>query len=120
MKFFQRDYDAGAGADAETQKRTKMVEADSDFDAGVNLYADVKDFHWLKNNVKSPNFDVYAQSESEQEMQELLDEFTKVMSLEPNSAPDDNCTKNEAVVVEDGNIAVAGEDSDDDSSEDEL
>ncbi len=117
MKFFQRDYDA------DTHTRTKLVVTDSDFDAGVNLYADVKDFHWLKNNVKSPNFDVYALSESEQEMQELLDAFTKVMSLEQNSTPDDNYTENEAVAVEDGNIAIAGEDSDDDdddSSEDEL
>lgn len=48
MKFYQRDY-VSNGNDA--------------YDKEDNLYWDVKDFHWLKNLVKSPNFTVISNKE---------------------------------------------------------
>ena len=71
MKFYQKDYKANAVLASRSPSKNKnaiSVNVDKDkeseksasFQAGINLYADVKDFHWLKNNVKSPNFDVYG------------------------------------------------------------
>lgn len=102
------------------QSESESKSNDCDFDAGVNLYWDVKDFHWLKNNVKSPNFEVYTQAEFEKEesINMLLRAFSKALKLEH---PARTCTEavNETLPLElstDG----AGDESDEDSSEDEL
>lgn len=47
MKFYQRDNCTGEHK-------------------GKNLYWDVKDFNWLKNNVKSPNFEVFIQDNNDE------------------------------------------------------
>jgi hypothetical protein len=47
----------------------------------TNLYRDVKDFNWLKNLVKSPNFDVFSEEES-QKRTELIAESIRKTRIE--------------------------------------
>ena len=85
-----------------------------------NLYWDVKDFHWLKNNVKSPNFDVYT----DQEM--ALQDVT----VHPRGHPFGNggAAASAAINIEGSSSTPVetdvpengGEEDNDDSSEDEL
>ena len=108
MKFYQNDFEK------------KYSE---DFDAGVNLYWDVKDFFWLKNNIKSPNFEVYTEKEfgEDDEVKRLIESFDNFFLSETNieentfgierSAEEQNLGMDETNA--DGN-------DDEDSSEDEL
>ena len=48
MKFYQQDYVSNGRDNYENEQ---------------NLYWDVKDFHWLKNLIKSPNFTVFSEEE---------------------------------------------------------
>jgi hypothetical protein len=108
MKFYQKDY-----------RPMTDLSGGSDFNPGMNLYWDVKDFHWLKNHVKSPNFDVFTEDALRQEisLRELMSSFS-------NSATEMN--KHEA--IENENVVQATEFSfqennnniEEDSSEDEL
>jgi len=116
MKFYQKDYKANAVLASRSPSKNKNAasvnvhkdkesEKSASFQAGINLYADVKDFHWLKNNVKSPNFDVYTESEA-RSMRELADYFAVGLAITDAVGSMDNEDEDE------------GDDSD--SSEDEL
>ncbi len=99
MKFYQKDYSS-----------IDSVSADgSAFDAGNNFYAEVKDFHWLKNNVKSPNFDVYTEDTSR--MVEELSIFFRTALVT------DEKSEVQPTVAEE---VEEHDDSDGESSEDEL
>lgn len=76
MKFYQRDY-VSNGED-------KLGQED-------NLYWDVKDFHWLKNLVKSPNFTTISSEEITPESQSIqkIRQTCNVENVSEN-ANDDN------------------------------
>ncbi len=100
MKFYQKDYSSSDRVSAD----------ESSFDAGKNFYAEVKDFHWLKNNVKSPNFDVYTEDTSR--MVEELSTFFRTAVVTDEESEVHPTIQSDA--------AVGHDDSDGESSEDEL
>ena len=55
MKFYQKDY---------------ISHGQDNYENEQNMYWDVKDFHWLKNLVKSPNFTVFSEEERRKELQQ--------------------------------------------------
>jgi len=79
MKFYQRDYISN-GTDA--------------YDKEDNLYWDVKDFHWLKNLVKSPNFTVISNKEEAANQDENPinhhNDFSSKASEDDNESSDDD------------------------------
>ena len=110
MKFYQKDFEK------------KYSE---DFDAGVNLYWDVKDFFWLKNNIKSPNFEVYTAKEfgEDNEVKRLIQSFDNFFLSESNIEEENSSGVKRS--GEEQNIGMDvintdGNDDEDDSSEDEL
>jgi len=108
MKFYQKDH-------------SNAVQTERDhFNPGTNLYWDVKDFHWLKNNVKSPNFDVYSETELEKdfEVSAIVASFEAISVQDAVPQHDDDReTKNSA---ENAISKTMENDNDEDSSEDEL
>ena len=92
MKFYQCDY---------------VSNGNDEFEKEQNLYWDVKDFHWLKNLVKSPNFAVF--SEEEGKKQAALQE----MSRKTVDGENRNDFQSAA-------CASVRDDEDDSSDEDEL
>jgi len=95
MKFYQRDYKAPKGAPLE------------EFDHSANLYWDVKDFHWLKNNVKSPNFEVYNEDALKEE-DILINYFSSSLEIVESPKGDEEAAPSPE------------SESDEESSEDEL
>ena len=59
MKFYQDDY---------------ISHGQDEYENEQNMYWDVKDFHWLKNLVKSPNFTVFSEEERRKELLQNEDE----------------------------------------------
>ncbi len=129
MKFYQKDYTPRDGAVSDTGGGLNFGVGS----AGVNLYWDVKDFHWLKNNVKSPNFDTFTNEQFEKEdqdggVQDLLQKFAKALHLEDDGKNSGSVDKKDeessSMLVEDdsANNSDGGlvNDDEDDSSEDEL
>ena len=96
------------------------------FDAVTNLYWDVKDFNWLKNNVKSPNFDIYAKGEIEKDdsVNALVRKFgdsLRIYGADPAEDVNRQVSSSMAVATPANNDCNGGgEEEDEDSSEDEL
>jgi len=119
MKFYQKDF---CSTRTRTRTRTIAGEGGDNFDPGTNLYWDVKDFHWLKNNVKSPNLDVYSEAELEKDADAsaLVASFLRAVSVsvqdqDESGKAEGGSIENEAIterIDEDG--------IDEDSSDDEL
>jgi hypothetical protein len=93
MKFYQCDY---------------ISHGKDDFEKEQNLYWDVKDFHWLKNLVKSPNFAVFTEEERMKEVQ-LQAQVSAAQEL-----------KNDATNLVQDEINVQDCSDDDSSDDDEL
>jgi hypothetical protein len=76
MKFYQRDYFSN-GEDSLGQED--------------NLYWDVKDFHWLKNLVKSPNFTTISSEDISAKFQSIQNK-NNICNIENGleNADDDN------------------------------
>mmetsp|Transcript_9697 Transcript_9697/g.18206 ORF Transcript_9697/g.18206 Transcript_9697/m.18206 type:complete len:462 (-) Transcript_9697:801-2186(-) len=112
MKFYQKDY----------RPMTNISHA-SDFNPGMNLYWDVKDFHWLKNHVKSPNFDVFTE-ETLRQIKYLNDMFASFSSIfddtELNTIQVTEDHVNGAESIASSSHENNNSDDDEDSSEDEL
>ena len=76
MKFYQCDY---------------VSNGKDDFEKRLNLYWDVKDFHWLKNLVKSPNFVTISEEERmEQVTQQGISEMTRGKGVSQETSSVDN------------------------------
>ena len=109
MKFYQKDFEK------------KYSE---DFDAGVNLYWDIKDFFWLKNNIKSPNFEVYTAKEfgEDNEVKRLIESFDNFFLSESNVEENSSGVERSGEEQNMGMdvINTDGNDDEDESSEDEL
>jgi len=113
MKFYQKDL-------CNTRTPAGGGEGGENFDPGTNLYWDVKDFNWLKNNVKSPNMDVYSEVELEKDADAsaLVASFLRAVSVQDQDGSgqaEGGSVVNKAITEhmdEDG--------SDADSSDDEL
>mmetsp|Transcript_467 Transcript_467/g.748 ORF Transcript_467/g.748 Transcript_467/m.748 type:complete len:127 (-) Transcript_467:903-1283(-) len=68
IKFYQKDFPPN--------------KSDNDENFGPNLYWDVKDFNWLKNSVKSPNFEVFTCEEMQlQDHEYKAGEHSKLSNL---------------------------------------
>ncbi len=75
MKFYQKDYVSHGRDNHENEQ---------------NLYWDVKDFHWLKNLVKSPNFTVHSEEERVKQLQRESQNVSGAsVELDPQKPIDD-------------------------------
>ena len=109
MKFYQCDYVSSLSGKDDNK-------TNDEFEKEENLYWDVKDFHWLKNLVKSPNFTVISEEEQRKERAESCSLSTQhemqVQKVNP--------VKNDAAEAPSTSIINnSGDDDDDDSSDDD-
>jgi len=101
MKFYQCDY-VSNGID--------------NFEKEQNLYWDVKDFHWLKNLVKSPNFDVHNEMvrKKEEEVEKMKQSRIKLENMKMEDRINSKIVKHEQDLE-----VIAGEIEEDESSDDD-
>lgn len=107
MMFYQKDYRQEYGIDVV-----------HNFNPGMNLYWDVKDFNWLKNNVKSPNFDVVTEDgfREDKSIHDVLSCFSKSITINT----DDTATTKNANDCGTDSAPVIQDCEDPESSDDEL
>jgi Tubulin binding cofactor C. len=118
IKFYQKDYrpttDLSGGA----------INNDV-HPAGMNLYWDVKDFHWLKNHVKSPNFDVFTEDALRQEksLHDLIASLSNSVATMRNvkvTGEIEQVADSTERTNQEKNSDTIDNDNEEDSSEDEL